>query len=105
MELRIGGCLRNVYRWEVLYALCNGRPDQIACWGLARKTSIVRPRDVEHLGVPREYLLRLHRAGQLERIGRGLYHPLRTRLSLNAIISPRSQAASHILLSAFYRLW
>src|SRR6202050_1230438 len=46
------------------------RPDLL---GLARKTSIVRPRDVERIGVPREYLLRLHRAGQLERIGRGLY--------------------------------
>jgi predicted transcriptional regulator of viral defense system len=40
---------------------------------LARKSPIVRPRDVERLGVPREYLLRLHRAGELERIGRGLY--------------------------------
>jgi predicted transcriptional regulator of viral defense system len=40
---------------------------------LAREFPIVRPRDVENVGVPREYLLRLHRAGQLERVGRGLY--------------------------------
>jgi predicted transcriptional regulator of viral defense system len=40
---------------------------------LARQSPIVRPRDVESIGVPREYLLRLHRAGQLERVGRGLY--------------------------------
>jgi predicted transcriptional regulator of viral defense system len=40
---------------------------------LAQELPIVRPRDVESIGVPREYLLRLHRNGQLERIGRGLY--------------------------------
>ena len=40
---------------------------------LARKLPIVRPRDVEGIGVPREYLLRLHSAGKLERVGRGLY--------------------------------
>jgi predicted transcriptional regulator of viral defense system len=40
---------------------------------LARELPFVRPRDVEGIGVPREYLLRLHRSGQLERVGRGLY--------------------------------
>ena len=40
---------------------------------LARELPFVRPRDVEGIGVAREYLLRLHRAGQLERVGRGLY--------------------------------
>ena len=40
---------------------------------LAREFPFVRPRDVEGIGVPREYLLRLHRTGQLERVGRGLY--------------------------------
>jgi predicted transcriptional regulator of viral defense system len=40
---------------------------------LAREMLFVRPRDVEGIGVAREYLLRLHRAGQLERVGRGLY--------------------------------
>jgi len=40
---------------------------------LAREFPFVRPRDVEGIGVPREYLLRLHRAGQLERVARGLY--------------------------------
>lgn len=34
---------------------------------------IVRPRDVEALGLPREYLLRLHRQGKVVRSGRGLY--------------------------------
>jgi predicted transcriptional regulator of viral defense system len=34
---------------------------------------IVRPRDVEAIGIPREYLLRLHRQGKLDRTGRGIY--------------------------------
>ncbi len=40
---------------------------------LAEQEGIIRPRDVEALGIPREYLLRLYRRGALERIGRGLY--------------------------------
>jgi predicted transcriptional regulator of viral defense system len=34
---------------------------------------IVRPRDIEAIGLPREYLLRLHRQGKVLRSGRGLY--------------------------------
>jgi predicted transcriptional regulator of viral defense system len=34
---------------------------------------IVRPRDIEAMGLPREYLLRLHRQGKIVRSGRGLY--------------------------------
>ena len=34
---------------------------------------IVRPRDIEALGIPREYLLRLYRQGKLSRSGRGIY--------------------------------
>src|SRR5277367_5549369 len=37
------------------------------------KHGIVRPRDLEALGIPREYLLRLHRQGKLSRTGRGIY--------------------------------
>jgi predicted transcriptional regulator of viral defense system len=51
-----------------------GKSDRVLA--LAREFHIVRPRDVEGIGVPREYLLRLHRAGQLERVGRGLYRLL-----------------------------
>ncbi len=40
---------------------------------LARRKGIIRPLDVEAEGIPREYLLRLYRAGKLARIGRGLY--------------------------------
>jgi hypothetical protein len=65
--------LHNVYSRAMLYTLCNSQPNQIACWRSLASPSLLRPRDVENIGVPREYLLRLHRAGQLERIGRGLY--------------------------------
>ncbi len=34
---------------------------------------IVRPRDIEAIGLPREYLVRLHRQGKLDRPGRGIY--------------------------------
>jgi predicted transcriptional regulator of viral defense system len=40
---------------------------------LAQRLGVVRPRDVEAAGIPREYLLRLMRRGVLERSGRGLY--------------------------------
>ena len=32
-----------------------------------------RPRDIEAIGLPREYLVRLHRQGRLSRPGRGIY--------------------------------
>jgi predicted transcriptional regulator of viral defense system len=37
------------------------------------KHGIVRPRDLEALGIPREYLLRLYRRGKLSRSSRGVY--------------------------------
>ena len=40
---------------------------------IARKRRIIRPRDLEQLGIPREYLLRLMRNGLLHRSGRGMY--------------------------------
>jgi predicted transcriptional regulator of viral defense system len=38
-----------------------------------RRHGIVRPRDVEAAGIPREFLLRLLKQGKLERSGRGMY--------------------------------
>jgi predicted transcriptional regulator of viral defense system len=38
-----------------------------------RRKGIVRPRDLEAFGIPREYLLRLYRQGKLSRTGRGIY--------------------------------
>lgn len=37
------------------------------------KHGIVRSRDIEAIGIPREYLLRLYRQRKLERAGRGMY--------------------------------
>src|SRR5580693_1195678 len=34
---------------------------------------MVRSRDIEAIGLPREYLVRLHRQGKLNRSGRGIY--------------------------------
>jgi len=38
-----------------------------------RKNGMVRPRDIEIIGIPREYLIRLHRQGKLNRTSRGIY--------------------------------
>jgi predicted transcriptional regulator of viral defense system len=40
---------------------------------IARQQKIIRPRDVEAIGIPREYLLRLMRQGVIRRTGRGVY--------------------------------
>lgn len=40
---------------------------------LARQMGLIRPRDVEAAGIHREYLLRVYRNGDLDRVGRGLY--------------------------------
>lgn len=40
---------------------------------LVRGQGIVRPRDVEQHGIPRTYLIRLHRQGVLDRPSRGVY--------------------------------
>jgi predicted transcriptional regulator of viral defense system len=38
-----------------------------------REHGMVRPRDIEGIGLSREYLVRLHRQGKLNRSGRGIY--------------------------------
>ena len=40
---------------------------------LVKQRGVLRPRDLDAIGVPREYLSRLCEAGLLERPGRGLY--------------------------------
>ncbi|MDZ7615529.1 MAG: type IV toxin-antitoxin system AbiEi family antitoxin domain-containing protein [Patescibacteria group bacterium] len=40
---------------------------------LAREAGVLRPRDLDAEGIPREYLRRLVNAGAMERTGRGLY--------------------------------
>lgn len=41
--------------------------------GLVKKAGVLRPRDLDPYSIPRIYLSRLHAAGKLQRIGRGLY--------------------------------
>ena len=40
---------------------------------IAKEQGVVRPRDLEAVGIRREYLLRLMRQGVVERTGRGVY--------------------------------
>ncbi len=40
---------------------------------LAREVGVIRPRDLEAAGIPGSYLSRLAHAGELDRVGRGLY--------------------------------
>ena len=44
-----------------------------ALLNIARQRHVLRARDLDQLGFPRNYLLRLTRRGALERVGRGLY--------------------------------
>jgi predicted transcriptional regulator of viral defense system len=64
---------------------------------------VVRPRDVEEQGYPREYLLRLLRRGSVERIGRGLYRVAGEAVSEHhslAVVGRRSPEGVVCLLSA-----
>lgn len=45
---------------------------------LVRRAGVLRPRDLDRHGIQREYLQRLLRRGQVERVGRGLYTLPRT---------------------------
>ena len=40
---------------------------------LARKGGILRPRDLQAKGLPKDYLWRLHKQEKLEKVGRGMY--------------------------------
>ena len=71
--------------------------------GLARRLGIIRPRDVEAEGIPREYLYRLCANGALTRVGRGLYalpDTLRSEAITLAEVAKRVPNAVICLLSA-----
>lgn len=51
--------------------MADGSADRVL--ELVRKAGVLRPRDLQARGIPREYLIRLHRRGLLERPSRGLY--------------------------------
>lgn len=70
---------------------------------MAQLHGVLRPRDVEAAGIPREYLLRLLRRRVVERTGRGLYRvsdaPITEHHSL-AEVAKRLPHATVCLLSA-----
>ncbi len=70
---------------------------------LVQRRHIVRPRDLDAAGLPRNYLARLVRRGQLQRLDRGLYAasslPVSEHLSLLEV-SRRAPNAVVCLLSA-----
>jgi predicted transcriptional regulator of viral defense system len=56
-------------------------PTQKKVLDLARKSSILRPRDLHEKGLPSDYLWRLHKQGKLEKVGRGMYAAQDAKLS------------------------
>jgi predicted transcriptional regulator of viral defense system len=50
---------------------------------LVRRKGVLRPRDLDAYGIPREYLARLHRRGLVFRAGRGLYVDVNADLTAN----------------------
>ncbi len=64
---------------------------------------IVRPRDIEAVGLPRQYLVRLHHQGKLKRPGRGIYTLADAKVTERhsyAEIAKRVPKAAICLLSA-----
>ena len=69
----------------------------------ARERAVLRSREVEEAGIPRQYLSRLVDQGQLIRIGRGLYqHPGRSVTAQHslAVAAKRVDCGTVCLLSA-----
>lgn len=70
---------------------------------IVRRRHMIRPRDVEAQGIPREYLLRLYRKGVLERAARGVYVLAEGRVGERhslALVAKRVPKAIVCLLSA-----
>ncbi len=63
---------------------------------LVRQKGLLRPNDLDEMGIPRVYLTRLTASGQLEKTGRGLYRlsdsPLSEHESLSIIATKVPQA-------------
>jgi len=70
---------------------------------IAARRPILRPRDLEARGIPREYLLRLYRKGLLERAGRGVYVLAGARVTEHhglAVVAKQAPQGVICLLSA-----
>lgn len=59
---------------------------------LFKKMGIVRPRDLETIGVPREVLRRLCQSGQVQRVGHGLYRLAGSQVSEYSTMAEVSKA-------------
>ncbi len=70
---------------------------------ILRRQAYVRPRDLEELGIPRSFLLRMVRQGKAERIERGLYEILDADMTENhdiAAVAKRVPSSIVCLISA-----
>lgn len=70
---------------------------------LARTTGLLRTRDLDQQALPREYLTRLLRQGQLERVSRGVYRPVDMPVTEHhtlAVVAKRVPGVVICLLSA-----
>ena len=70
---------------------------------LARKGHILRPRDLSVMGLPSDYLWRLHKQGKLEKVGRGMYAAQGAELSEHQTVVQAALRVPHgvvCLLSA-----
>jgi len=56
---------------KIRQAVIDSTSDKIL--NIAREKGILRPRDLDALGIPRRWMSRLYERGQLVRVGRGLY--------------------------------
>lgn len=78
-------------------------PTQKRVLDLARKSTILRPRDLEEKGLPSDYLWRLHKQGKLEKVGRGMYAAQGGKLSEHQTVVQAALRVPHgvvCLLSA-----
>lgn len=65
---------------------------------LLEKQGIVRPRDLVEMGIPGQYLARLHAQGRVERIGRGLYRLPGVEVSAHASLAEVARQAPHAVI-------
>jgi len=65
---------------------------------LARKTTIIRPRDVAALGIPREYVGRMASSGKLARVGRGLYMLPDAEVTAERALAETAKAVPHAVV-------
>ena len=66
---------------------------------LARRGGVLRPRDLDAEGIPREYLRRLLGEGRLDRTGRGLYVVAGSKPTPNHTLAEVSKRVPHGVVS------